>query len=175
MDSVSRPEFGKIFRRVSSLVDLQGAFTAQEIENRMNLASQAFKDSAQSRNRQMWAEIRENVRLQLARGGKPTPAARQIEQQMMKLRANINRALAAQARYHADQLNKLVEHDFGGRAIYEAGSHPRGPIMRALIHGTEMTDYRLLAQKSAQARAGGPRTREEAKARRARWMRLAGA
>lgn len=158
MDSVSSPEFARIFDRVRAVVDLQGAMTALEIENRMKIAIYLAR-RRRAESPKMVEKLRKQLRRELGR------RASKLERQAMALKLTINRALRDQRMYIAEQLNKLIEHDFAGRAIWEANRHPRGIVAQTLVYGSEMADYRFLtAQARSQARFRG--TSPEARAKR---------
>jgi hypothetical protein len=52
----------------------------------------------------------------------------------------------------AEWLDTLIEHDFSGRAIFEAHREPKGIVALTLIHGRQMARQRILAQKRAALR-----------------------
>jgi hypothetical protein len=81
MDHVSRPEFARIFDRVSAMVDLQGATTAVEIENRMRVASYLFRKKAQSLR--MIKELRKQLQRELGR------RASGLDRQILFLKAGL--------------------------------------------------------------------------------------
>lgn len=145
MDSVSRPEFGRIFIRVDMEVGLGGATTGTEIEDRMNRA--AYLKRRKAKSLRLLGEVGKGLVSELG-----PKRAREFDRQIAFLKAGINRALAARMKYDAEQLNKLVEHDFAGRAIYEANKYPNGEIAQTLIYG--VASPRMLAQRRAQTRAG---------------------
>jgi hypothetical protein len=55
--------------------------------------------------------------------------------------------------WKADQLDKLKEHDFAGRAIFEANRDPNGFIAKTLLYGREEAMRQIKAQKRAEIRA----------------------
>jgi hypothetical protein len=55
--------------------------------------------------------------------------------------------------YRTEQLDKLIEKDFAGRAIAEANKNPKGLIAQTLLHGRKEALRRIFAQKRAQVRA----------------------
>jgi len=113
MDSVSRPEFHRIFDRVSMDIDLQGATNAVSIENRLKVARHMSKTRAKA------------------------------------AKVTLGRQFYG---FKAEELDKLIEHDFAGRAIFEAHREPKGIIALTLIHGRQMAQQRILAQKRAALR-----------------------
>jgi len=119
MDSISRPEFGYIFDRVSKNIDLKLCLTAQVIEEEL-------KD----------ARDRSRVKYKTARA---SDYARTREK-------------AAEFGREAEWLDTLIEHDFAGRAVFEAHREPKGIIALTLIHGRQMARQRILAQKRAALR-----------------------
>jgi hypothetical protein len=147
LDSVSRPEFHKIFERVSATVELKGATTAIEIEKRMKLSIWLAKKEAKSIT--MLNELKRTLRRELGR------RASEFDRQIWRLKSGISRAMAAQRGRFADQTNKLLEHDFAGRAIYEANRNHKGKISLTLRYGRKEADKRILAQKRAEIRSGG--------------------
>ena len=56
--------------------------------------------------------------------------------------------------FKGEELDKLIEHDFPDRAIFEANLHPKGIIHQTLLYGREEGRKRILAQKRADIRAG---------------------
>ena len=54
--------------------------------------------------------------------------------------------------FKTEELDKLIEHDFAGRAIFEAHIDPHGIINLTLIHGRQMAQQRIMAQKRAALR-----------------------
>lgn len=54
--------------------------------------------------------------------------------------------------YKTEEIDKLVEHDFADRAIFEANIHPKGIIHQTLIYGREDARRRILAQRRAEIR-----------------------
>ena len=54
--------------------------------------------------------------------------------------------------FRAEQLDKLKEHDFAGRTIYEAHRDPNGVIAQTLLYGREEAQKRIRAQKRAALR-----------------------
>ena len=54
--------------------------------------------------------------------------------------------------FKADQLDKLKEHDFAGRAIFEANRDPSSFIAKTLIYGREEAMRQIKAQKRAEIR-----------------------
>jgi hypothetical protein len=55
--------------------------------------------------------------------------------------------------FKAEQFDKLIEHDFAGRAIFEAMRDRKGIIALTLIYGRQEAKQRILAQKRAAIRA----------------------
>lgn len=146
MDSVSRPEFHKIFDRISTDVDLKGATTAIAIENRMKVA--VFMKKKEVESIRLIEDLKRTLRRELGR------KASEFDRQIWRLKSGINRAIARQTRYRAEQINKLMEHDFAGRAIFEGNRAPKGIIANTLRYGREEALKRILAQKRAEVRGG---------------------
>jgi len=113
MDSVTRPEFHKIFRRVAGYIDLKGKFTEEAIEEELVKA------------RDKCLKLR-----------------RKAETQQES--AKFKRA--------AMGYDRLLEHGFAARAIYEANRNLRGIIAMTLKHGYKEAKKRILAQKRAEIR-----------------------
>jgi len=134
MDSLSRPEFGKIFDRVSIGVELAGATTAIRIENRLKIETRRARSIAK--------DIKE-VRL-------------------LKLRRFYGSK--------AERLDKLIEKDFAGRAIFEANRAPKEIIAQTLLHGRKEAIKRVRAQKKAAIRGRLPFVKGPKRPRR-RWGR----
>ena len=147
VDSVSRPEFHKIFDRISARVDLEGATTAIAIENRMKLSVLLAKNKAESIRK--LKDLRRTLRRELGK------KASEFDKQIWRLKAGINRMMASQIMYRAEQIDKLIEHDFAGRAIFEANRAPKGIIANTLRYGRKEAQKRIIAQKRAQVRAWG--------------------
>lgn len=59
MDSIPRYEFHKIFRRVSYDVNLKGAFTPEDIDDRLEDAASKFREAARSSN--LWESERQRL------------------------------------------------------------------------------------------------------------------
>jgi len=146
VDSVSRPEFHKIFDRISTDVDLKGATTAIAIENRMKLA--VFMKKKEVESIRLIEDLKRTLRRELGR------KASEFDKQIWRLKSGINRVMAAQRRYRADQIDKLIEHDFAGRAIFEANRAPKGIIAMTLRYGKKEAKKRIIAQKRAEVRGG---------------------
>ena len=146
MDSVSRPEFHKIFDRISAYVDLKGATTAIAIENRMKIA--IFMSKKQAESIKLIGDLKRTLRRELGR------KASEFDKQIFRLKSGINRAIVRQTRYRAENINKLMEHDFAGRAIFEANIAPKGIIANTLRYGRKEALKRILAQKRVAVRAG---------------------
>ena len=146
MDSVSRPEFHKIFDRISTDVDLKGATTAIAIENCMKLA--VFMKKKEAESIRLIGDLKRTLRRELGQ------KASEFDKQIWRLKSGINRAIARQTRYRAEQIDKLIEHDFAGRAIFEGNIAPKGIIANTLRYGRKEALRRILAQKRAAVRAG---------------------
>jgi len=56
--------------------------------------------------------------------------------------------------YAAEEYDKLIEHDFAGRTIYEANRNPRGIIALTLKYGKREAEARMKAQARAKVRSG---------------------
>ncbi|MCW4004578.1 MAG: hypothetical protein NWE95_11775 [Candidatus Bathyarchaeota archaeon] len=54
--------------------------------------------------------------------------------------------------FKAEELDKLLEHDFAGRAIFEARRNSRGIIALTLIYGRKTAREKIQAQKKAALR-----------------------
>jgi hypothetical protein len=54
--------------------------------------------------------------------------------------------------YQAEQLDKLIEHNFAGRAIHETHRNPRGLVALTLLYGRKTARERIEAQKRARGR-----------------------
>jgi len=54
--------------------------------------------------------------------------------------------------FKAEEFDKLLEYDFAGRVISEAQREPKGIVALTLIHGRQMAQQRILAQKRAALR-----------------------
>jgi hypothetical protein len=54
--------------------------------------------------------------------------------------------------FRAEQLDKLKEHDFADRAIFEANKDPNGFIAKTLLYGREEAMRQIKAQKRAALR-----------------------
>lgn len=54
--------------------------------------------------------------------------------------------------FKAEELDKLLAHDFSGRAIFEANRNPRGIIALTLIYGRKTAREKIRAQKRAAVR-----------------------
>jgi|GEM_PF-2828397 hypothetical protein len=128
MDSVSRPEFAKIFDRVSSDIDLEGATSAAAINNRMKVEIHKAKTNVtEERNRAKESKI--------------------------KVAIDYHSAYSAYSAYAAEELDKLIAHDFAGRTIFEANLNPKGMVSQTLLYGRVEARKRVLAQKRAEVRA----------------------
>jgi hypothetical protein len=57
--------------------------------------------------------------------------------------------------FKAEEFDKLIEHDFADRAIYEANRDRRGIIAQTLVYGRLEAEKRIKAQKRAAIRARG--------------------
>lgn len=55
--------------------------------------------------------------------------------------------------FKAEELDKLVEHNFADRAIYQANIRPKGIIHQTLLYGREEARKRILAQRRSYVRA----------------------
>lgn len=154
MDSVSRPEFHTIFDRISTKVNLKGAMTAIEIEARMKLAVLKAKEASESIR--MIEDLKKTLRRELGK------KATQFDQQIMHLKSGINLAMAGEQRRRADQIDKLIEHDFAGRAIFEGNRAPKGIIAYTLQYGRQEALRRISAQQRAAVRSGRAGLRERA-------------
>lgn len=62
------------------------------------------------------------------------------------------RAKAAVYARKAEQLDTLIENNFAGRTIYEAGKNPRGMIAMTLKYGKQEARRRILARQRAELR-----------------------
>lgn len=58
--------------------------------------------------------------------------------------------------YAAEQLDKLVEHDFPSRVIGEANRRPKGMIAQTLLYGSEKARRRVAAYRRARIAAYPP-------------------
>ena len=114
MDSVSRPEFGKIFERTSWQVDFGGATTALGINNRMKIEIHRAKNKVKQSKIGVIREFHG---------------------------------------FSAEQLDKLIAHDFAGRTVFEANLAPKGIIAQTLLYGREEGKKKVLAQQRAQVRS----------------------
>jgi hypothetical protein len=146
LDSVSRAEFHEIFDRLSAKVELRGATTPAEIEKRMALSVWVSKKEAESIRK--LEDLRKTLRRELGK------KAGEFQKQIWRLKQGINRAIATRRRYDAEQIDKLLEHDFAGRAIFEARTAPMGIISMTLLYGKNEAEKRILAQRRAAVRAG---------------------
>lgn len=54
--------------------------------------------------------------------------------------------------FKAEELDKLIEHDFAGRAIFLANRYPRGIIALTLIFGRKTARQKIQAQRRVAAR-----------------------
>ena len=54
--------------------------------------------------------------------------------------------------YQAEQFDKLIEHNFAGRAIHETHRNPRGLVALTLLFGRKTAKERIEAQKRARGR-----------------------
>lgn len=72
-----------------------------------------------------------------------------------KAKAKINRTAARRMEFgkRAEWLDTLLEHDFAGRAIFEARRNPQGSIALTLIYGRQQARQRIEAQKKAALRS----------------------
>jgi hypothetical protein len=138
-----------IYQRVDEIVNLAGSTTAIQIELKMDRRIRQLKKK--SKSMMILADLRRQLYKELGKG------ATEFEKQVMLLKTGINKALARQRMFEAEQLDKLKQADFAGRVIWEANVHPNGLIGRSL-----RGDVRIRAQKTTVARA-----------RRADWMRRA--
>ena len=68
--------------------------------------------------------------------------------------------------FKAEEFDKLIEHDFADRAIYEANRDRRGIIAQTLLYGREKARKRVLAQKRAEIRGRLPFIRGPKRRRR---------
>ena len=73
----------------------------------------------------------------------------------MKAREAKVRVVREYHAYRTEQLDKLIEKDFSGRAIFEANRNPKGMIGQTLLHGRVEARKRVLAQKRAEIRSRG--------------------
>ena len=86
-----------------------------------------------------------------------------IEQKMIEVRdrskakskASATRTGRAKFGGRAEWLDTLIEHDFAGRAIFEAARNPRGIIAMTLKYGRQEAQRRILAQRKAALRSRG--------------------
>jgi hypothetical protein len=58
--------------------------------------------------------------------------------------------------WRAEQIDKLIEHEFPERVIREALRQPRGLIAQTLLHGKAEAKRRVLAYRRARIAAGYP-------------------
>lgn len=74
-----------------------------------------------------------------------------------KTKSKISKTKAGRLRFggRAEWLDNLIEHDFAGRAIFEAGRDPHGIIRMTLKYGRQEARIRILAQKRAELRSRG--------------------
>ena len=54
--------------------------------------------------------------------------------------------------FKAEEQDKLLEHDFAGRVMFEANRKPKGFIALSLIYGRKTAKQKINAQKRASAR-----------------------
>jgi hypothetical protein len=114
MDSVTRKEFHKIFRRVAGYLNLKGKYTVEAIEEELIKA------------REKCLKLRRKAETQ-------------------QDRAKFKRA--------AMGYDRLLEHGFAARAVYEARRHPRALVGMTLKYGYREAVDRILAQKRAEIRS----------------------
>jgi hypothetical protein len=77
-----------------------------------------------------------------------------IAKHMCKTNAKIAETVTERKTYafRAEEYDKLIEHNFAGRVIFEAIMHPRGIISQTLLYGTEEAERRMQAQRRAAER-----------------------
>lgn len=143
-------------------MDLKGATTAIAIENRMKLA--IFQAREEAKSIRKLEDLRRTLRRELGK------KASDFDKQIWRLKAGINRAMAARMRYDAEQTKKLLDHDFAGRAIFEGNIAPKGIIANTLRYGRKEALERIRAQKRAEIRGGKAGWRERTPEFKA-WLR----
>lgn len=88
-----------------------------------------------------------------------------VERHYAKTRAKTAKRRYARRfyKFKAEELDRLLEHDFAGRAIYTANIDPKGIVAQTLLYGRGEARRRILAQKRAAIRARGWYIRREKK------------
>jgi hypothetical protein len=127
--------------------------------------------------------VSQNIDLQHCTSALAIELALREARDKSKVLSKRNRVKASRVEFgrQAEWLDTLIEHDFAGRAIFEATRNPRGSIALTLMYGRQEA-RRIQAQRRAQLRSRlahpsapripkRPEFRRKATFRRRRWFR----